>query len=131
MKELCIVPAIMNFQKVFIIQNHCLKYHYWNILCQYIQTLFMLPHVISNVFFLRNLLLKSNTKGNFRDRFPISKWMKSLKYSQILRWYRYIFGGMYLIWMNKCYFIYLQHGSFKFMDVNSSVTPLKIATCTT
>jgi hypothetical protein len=35
---------------------------------------------------------------------------------------------MYLIWMNKCYFIYLQHGSSKSMDVNSSVTPLKIAT---
>jgi hypothetical protein len=29
----------------------------------------------------------------------------------------------------KCYFIYLQHGSSKFMDVNSSITPLKIATC--
>jgi hypothetical protein len=35
----------------------------------------------------------------------------------------------YIIWINKCYFIYLQHGSSKFMDVNSSVTPLKIATC--
>jgi hypothetical protein len=30
--------------------------------------------------------------------------------------------------LNKYYFIYLQHGSSKFMDVNSSITPLKIAT---
>jgi hypothetical protein len=28
--------------------------------------------------------------------------------------------------MNKCYIIYLKHGSSKFMDVNSFVTPLKI-----
>ena len=28
------------------------------------------------MFFLGNLLFKSNTKGNFKDRFPISKWMK-------------------------------------------------------
>ena len=81
-----------------------------------------------NCFFLGNLLLKSDTKENFRGRFPILEWMKLLKCSQILRWYYFIFGWMYLIWMNKCYSIYLQHGSFKSMDVNSYVTPLKIAT---
>jgi hypothetical protein len=42
--------------------------------------------------FFGNLSLESDTKGNFRDRFPISEWMKLLKCSQILRWYCYIFG---------------------------------------
>jgi hypothetical protein len=31
------------------------------------------------VFFLGILSLKSDTKENFRDRFPISEWMKLLK----------------------------------------------------
>jgi hypothetical protein len=44
------------------------------------------------VFFLGDLSLKSDTKGNFRNRIPISEWMKLLEYSQILRWYHYIFG---------------------------------------
>ena len=35
---------------------------------------------------------------------------------------------MYLIWKNKCYLIYIQQISSKFMNVNSSITPLKIAT---
>jgi hypothetical protein len=46
--------------------------------------------VSTSVFFWGDLSLKSDTKGNFRDKF--SEWMKLLKCSQILRWYCYIFG---------------------------------------
>jgi hypothetical protein len=36
--------------------------------------------------------------------------------------------GIATFWMNVYnYFIYVQHGSSKFMDVNSSVNPLKMA----
>ena len=83
----------------------------------------------ASVVHLGDLSLKCNTKENFKDRFPILEWMKFLKCSQILRWNCYIFGWMYLIWMNKCYFIYLQNSLSKFVDVNSYVAPLKIATC--
>ena len=76
--------------------------------------------VCSSVF-LGNLSLKSDTKGNFTYKFPILEWMKLQKCSHILRWYCFIFGWIYLIWMNKCNFIYLQHGSSKFMYVNSSI----------
>jgi hypothetical protein len=79
-------------------------------------------------FLFSDLSLKSDTKENFGNRFPILEWTKLLKCSHILRWYRYISRILYLFWMNNCCFIYLQHGLSKFMDVNSSITPLEIAT---
>jgi hypothetical protein len=106
-------------------------FHYLIFDCFYSITKLLSICEYAATFFWGNLSLKSDTKGNFRERFLFSKWMKSLKCSQILRWYHYIFGWIYLIrWINVISSTsYLQHGSFKFMDVNSSVTPLKIATC--